>query len=139
MFDEAMVVHYRDGRTLTGWGGNFFPTEGEIYVKDMLENVVRVDLSQVKVVCFVRKLDPDRRETHRPAAPLLYQAVPGNHIDIVFRDGERMEAVGSLTKLPSHGFFVTPLNPNSNNLQVYVNPAEVRSLRIQTPATGAPA
>lgn len=139
MFDESIVVHYRDGRTLTGWGDNFFPTEGEIFVKDMLESVVKVSLAEVKVVCFVKQLNTDRRETHRPAAPLIFQPVPGNRVDIVFRDGERMEGIASLTRLPDHGFFVTPLNPNSNNLQVYVNPAAVLRLRIQTPATGAPA
>lgn len=139
MFDESVVVHFRDGRTLAGWGENFFPAEREIYIKDMVQNVVKVRLADVKVVCFVKQLNTDHRETHRPAAPLLFQPVPGNHVTLVFRDGERMEGIASLTGQPDHGFFVTPLNPNSNNLQVYVNPAAVLRLTIQTPAKGAPA
>lgn len=132
MFDEPVVVHFLDGGTLAGHGDNFFPGEERVLIRDERDAIQSVDLSTVKMVCFVRSLAPDRLQTHQPPpARLLYQAVPGTRVLLRFKDGERMEGLASISGKPKRGFFVTPLNPNSNNLQVYVNPEALLNLSFQ--------
>jgi hypothetical protein len=133
MFDEQVVVHFLDGRLLPGYSDNFFPAENEIMVREaMSEEVVTVHLRQVKVVCFVRSLSSEGRDRNREPAPLLFQGVPGRRIELAFKDGEHMQGIATLHARPTQGFFVTPLNPRSNNVQVYVNPDALTSFRFLT-------
>ncbi len=131
MFEEQVVIHFLDGRVLNGYGDNFFPGEDRIMVlKALSEEVVTVKLAEVKVVCFVRTLAPQQKERNREPQALLYQAVPGRHVDILFKDGEHLEGVASISDKPARGFFVTPLNPQSNNVQIYVNPDAMARFRF---------
>lgn len=133
MFDEPMVVHFMEGETLAGHGDNFFPGEAQILVRDGGGAIRKVDLAEVKMVCFVKSLASDRAQTHLPQPDrLLYQAVPGKRVRIRFRDGEQMEGLASIRAKPRQGFFVTPMNPNSNNLQVYVNPDALVGFSFQS-------
>jgi hypothetical protein len=137
MFDEPVVVHYKDGRTLRGFGENFLPADRDILVRSLEGAVVTVPLSDVKVVCFVRSHATDGLSRHRHPAALLFQGVPGRRVVVLFKDGERLEGIAAITETPKSGFFLTPLNPESNNLQVFVNPDGVASLQFPTPATSA--
>lgn len=130
MFEQKVVVRFKDGRTLSGFGDGFLAGEREILVQDMQEAIHRVDLTQVKMVCFVRDFGSDPAETHRSPGKVLYQAVPGTRVRVVFRDGEVLEGVSTLHSRPTGGFFLTPLNPHANNLSLYVNMDEVVSFRF---------
>ncbi len=130
MFEQKVVVRYKEGRTLSGFGDSFLAGEAEILVQDLNGTIHHVPLSDVKMVCFVRAFDSDPAATHRPAERVLYQAVPGNRVRVAFRDGEVLEGVTSHRNRPTRGFFLTPLNPHGNNLGVYVNMAEVVSFRF---------
>jgi hypothetical protein len=130
MFDERVVIHFQTGRTLSGWGDNFLPTEEEILVKDQDDVIQRVALRDVKIICFVKAFATDSRATHLPPAKILYQAVHGRKVRLQFKDGEKLEGVASLNERPLRGFFVTPLNPNSNNIAIYVNPNFLKSFEF---------
>lgn len=131
MFDERVVVRFLDGRILKGYGDNFLPGEVELLVREVENDAIhRVALGEVKMICFVRAFVTDSQSTHRPTAPLIYQAVPGRRVAVEFLDGEHLEGVATLQTMPTHGFFVTPLNPNSNNIQIYVNPNALRRFRF---------
>ena len=130
MFENKMVVRFKDGATLSGFGDNFMPGETEILMQDLEERLHRLPLSGVKMVCFVRSFTSDSGETHRIPGRVLYQPVPGSRVRVSFRDGEVLEGVSAVRSRPRAGFFLTPLNPNSNNLHVYVNVDEVISFRF---------
>ena len=130
MFDDRLVIHFQSGKTLACWGDNFMPLEEEIMVKDQDDRIQRVVLKEVKVVCFVKAFATDSRTTHKPPVQLLFQAVPGRKVKLLFKDGEKMEGVSSLNERPVRGFFVTPLNPNSNNIHIFVNPSFLKSVEF---------
>lgn len=132
MFDEKVIIRFQDGRVLKAYGDSFLPWEEEILVKDALEQMVHVRLSDVKLIGFVKEFESDGAATHKPSPPLQYMAVPGRRVLLTFRDGERMVGVTSLDTPPKQGFFVTPLNPNSNNTRVYVNPGALTSFRFDS-------
>jgi hypothetical protein len=130
MFDDRLVIHFQSGKTLACWGDNFMPIEEEILVKDEDDKIDRVALKDVKVICFVKAFVTDSRTTHKPPPQILFQAVPGRKVKLVFKDGEKMEGLCSLKERPVRGFFLTPLNPNSNNIHIFVNPAFLKSFEF---------
>jgi hypothetical protein len=132
MFDEKVVVRFIDGRTLQGYGDTFMPFEEEIMVKDSVENILHVRLDEVKLICFVKRFDSQAGETHKPSPPLQFVAVPGRKIFLRFKDGETIRGMASIEAPPIRGFFLTPLNPNSNNRQLYVNPKALDSFRFES-------
>lgn len=125
-----MVVRFKDGATLSGFGDNFMPGETELLMQDLEERLHRLPLSDVKMVCFVKTFSSDPGETHRIPGRVLYQPVPGSKVRISFKDGEVLEGVSAVRTRPLKGFFLTPLNQNSNNIHVYVNMDEVVSFRF---------
>lgn len=127
MFDHKMVVRFSGGETMSCFGDNFIPGEKEMMVKDLDERIHTIDLNSVKMVCFVRHFVTDSQNTHRMPEKMLFQAVPGRKVRIVFQDGEVLEGITSVRNKPSVGFFLTPLNPNSNNINIYANPAAIKS------------
>lgn len=131
MFEEKVIVRFKDGTTLPGFGDNFMPGDEEILVQDLEDHLHSVLLKEVKLVCFVRAFASDFDRSHAPAGRLIYQAVPGRTVDITFRDGEKLRGITTLQNKPKGGFFLTPLNPNSNNIHVFVNSDEILSFRFQ--------
>ncbi len=132
MFDEKVVVRFLDGSTLKAFGDNFLPGETEVMVRGQDEKLHTVSLDAVKLICFVRAFTTDSQSTHRPPPPLLFQAVPGRRVTLEFSDGEVVEGMATLQQEPQRGFFVTPLNPHSNNIQIYVNPKALKRFRFSS-------
>ena len=126
-----MVVRFKDGTTLAGFGDNFMPGEESILVADLDGHAHEIRLQEVKLVCFVRNFVGDS-QSHAPSGQLLYQAVPGRKIRLKLKDGEELRGVSSLSELPRNGFFMTPLNPNSNNIHIYVNRDVVLSFAFES-------
>lgn len=131
MFDEKVIIRFLDGRVLKAYGDSFLPWEEEMLVKDAREQIVHVKLSEVKLIGFVKEFDSDGAVTHRPSPPLQYVAVPGKRVLLKFRDGEEMVGMTSLESPPKQGFFLMPLNPNSNNNRVFVNPGALASFHFE--------
>ncbi|MEJ2368407.1 MAG: hypothetical protein P8Z49_08685, partial [Acidobacteriota bacterium] len=86
------------------------------------DNIRRIPLSNVKKICFVRHFSEDSQSVRRAPEQLQYQPVPGRKVGLHFRDGQSIYGIVTTERKPDHGFFLTPLNPNSNNLSIYVNP-----------------
>jgi hypothetical protein len=132
MFEDRLVVRYLDGRTLNGFGDSFLPWEEEILIKDLTGQMVHVCLAELKLVCFVKQHDSDGGSTHKPSPTLQYVALPGRRMYLKFKDGEQMIGMANLEAPPRRGFFLTPLNPYSNNRLVFVNLAAVENFRFES-------
>lgn len=133
MLDEPVVVHFADGRTLSGYTDGFLANQTEIVVTEVATGEsVEVELGEVKIVCFVRDLVSSGVVRHREAPPIYFSTVPGRRVELLFKDGEKMGGIVNLRDEPRGGFFLAPLNPNANNIQVYVNLAELASFRFVT-------
>ena len=130
MFDEKVVVRFKDGTTLRGFGDNFMPGDADILVQDLDDHLHTVMLRDVKLVCFVKEFTSEDHNGHERLARLIYQPVPGRTVEITFRDGEKLQGVTTLSTKPTGGFFVTPLNPHSNNVHIFVNSDEILSFRF---------
>ncbi|NBC11333.1 MAG: hypothetical protein GVY24_06290 [Planctomycetes bacterium] len=114
-----IVAHYNDGRTLRGTTDNFWPTHACFHLHNGHPQPDVVYLEQLKAVFIVRNFDG-----HRGCTELRTQAnqnaVGGRPVRVRFNDGEVI--YGAVMELDRHGigFFLFPMDPNSNNLRIFV-------------------
>ena len=117
---HCLVVRYIDGRTLKGYGRDFSPQQGRFQIWSSpdcpVESRITVPLSSLKTVCFVRH--PDGAAGR--AEPLGSAAEPGRRVLVTFRDGEVLAATTLNYSENGPGFFVTPVERQTNNLRIFV-------------------
>jgi len=123
MFQNKIVVRYRDGRVLKGQTGDFLPTRPVFHLSllDAPPDAKPIDvlISEVKAVFFVKDFtgNPQRNDIREfPAGvPLV-----GRKIRVEFLDGETLVGTTQGYDASRPGFFVTPVDPDSNNERCFV-------------------
>jgi len=125
------VVAFLDGRRLKGYLFNFsalkesfrlFPNEpagqqsgSDIFMKDL------------KAIFFVKDFvgNPDRHEPPSGEGPKH-----GRIVLVTFKDGEQLPGTTEAYNPQKLGFFVFPLDENSNNLRVFVVNKNVSQVKM---------
>jgi len=126
-----IVARFRNGRTLKGITHNFFANK-EVFHVFPVENPggqsKGILMTDLKAVFFVRDLtgNPDHKERKRYAEG---EQPRGHKVEITFRDGEVL--VGSTLGFSTDrtGFFITPADPQSNNIKVFAISSAVDRVR----------
>jgi len=130
-----MVVHYANGRVIKGYSYDFYPNKPLFHLLSPVagfsftDEAIEVRLKDLKAVFFVRDFvgDPsydERKEFVDGQRPL------GRRVAVTFPDGETL--VGSTMGYDWRriGFFLTPADPKSNNLKVFVISRTATSIRF---------
>lgn len=118
---RKVILRYGNGRVAPAFSPLFEEGSDSLPTVDLAGEALLVSLSELKALFFVRTF------TGNPSydAPRDAGGSPAGGARLVllhFRDGERMLGeVGVLADL-SRGFYFTVLDPENNNLLVYVNP-----------------
>jgi hypothetical protein len=115
---NTVVVHFPGGKLLKGVTNNFFPNKARFHLtlRDTGE-VVEVPLSGIKAVFFVKGFDgnaeyQDRADTERTGL--------GRKLQVEFNDGEVLVGYSQGYAPNRQGFFVFPVDPDSNNDRIFV-------------------
>ena len=116
---HRLVVRYRDGRMLKGFGRDFHPAKGQVHIWPAIDAPaqarISVQLGHLKAVFFVH--DFDGGTTVEPEDSLLNA---GRRILLTFVDGEKLDGKTLNYAADAPGFFVTPLDPTTNNERIFV-------------------
>ena len=132
MESNKVVIRYADGRVLKGYVPDFFPNKDrfhlhadpgtpgqgtEIFVKDL------------KAVFFVRDF-AGNPQSHERKFHLTEEEFQGHIVEVTFADGEIL--VGSTLGYDPRrqGFFLFPIDSESNNVRIFTITAAVRSVRF---------
>ncbi len=127
-----IIARYTNGKIIKGYTPDFFPKKPFFHVyKSVFESEnegVKVHLKELKAVFFVKDFEgnPSHDERKEFAKD---QNLHGRKIEITFRDSEIL--VGTTTGYDPHreGFFLFPVDPQSNNLRVFVLSRAVKKVR----------
>jgi hypothetical protein len=126
------VARYADGRLIKGYTYDFHPARPRFHVfpdPSVVESPTRVVLEDLKAVFFVRDHAGDARYNERKH--FLRGEQPGpRHVEVAFRDGEVLVGIAEDFKPGGAGFFLTPVDPRSNNLRVFVVDRAMRGVRF---------
>jgi hypothetical protein len=121
---NLVVARYRDGRTIKGTTYDFGPQKKAFHVVPLGEEgekVSKVLLSELKAVFFVKSLEG--KQNHPLTREVIEEkAEPAGlmKVKITFFDGETLVGTTHGYTLEREGFFIVPLEGDSNNLRIFV-------------------
>ncbi len=125
---HRLVVRYKDGRLLKGFGRDFHPPKGEVYLWPAVdapnESRITIRLIHLKAVFFVHDFDGGSREE------LEADAMTGRRIIVTFLDGEVLDATTLNYGADAPGFFVSPTDTATNNERIFVVNDAVRHVQF---------
>jgi hypothetical protein len=128
---NKVVVRYRDGRMIKGTTRDFLPGKPMFHVHtDKSPDAIQVSLAELKAVFFVKRLEGDRSYNEKKYLPEKVVASLGKKIAVVFTDGEILAGYTHSYSASHPGFFVTPVDPKSNNIRVFVVRESVREVKM---------
>jgi hypothetical protein len=120
-----VVAHYKGGRLLKGYTRDFVPGRNTFTLvseqKRDLGQIYKVKIDDLKAVFFVKELQGNifYREKKR------FKEVDMSHlrgigVRLHFKDGEVIRGSSLDYAIGKKAFFVTPVDPDSNNERIYV-------------------
>ena len=131
MEPNRVVARYTNGKVVKGFMLNFFPNKDRFHVIPSgkpSEQPVEVILHHLKAIFVVRNFegDPDYIERQRYIEGETPEGIP---LEVTFEDGEVL--VGSSTGFNPEraGFFISPADPMSNNIRVFIVTSAVKRIR----------
>lgn len=121
---NLVVARYRDGRTIKGATYDFGPQKKGFHVDPLGEEggkVSEVLFTDLKAVFFVRSLE-GRLDHALVKEAFEEKAEPAGlmKIKITFFDGETLVGTTHGYTVEREGFFIVPLEEDSNNLRIFV-------------------
>ena len=128
-----VIMRYANGKLIKGYTNDFFPNKPLFHVRSIesrpTDKGEEVSVKELKAVFFVKDFVGNAAydEIRHFAEGQQYS---GRKVEVTFTDGEVL--VGSTIGYdPSRpGFFVTPVDSQSNNLRVFVISAAVKNFRF---------
>ncbi len=118
-----VVMRFADGRLIKGYTNDFFPNKPMFHVRpsesELTDKGVEVLTKELKAVFFVKDFTGDAAYNEKKDF-MDDQHPTGRKVEVRFADGEVL--VGSTLGYDPNriGFFVTPADPRSNSLRVFV-------------------
>jgi len=122
MEQKKLVLHYADGTVGAGFSVPFADGTDLLKVETLESRVLEVPLAELKAAFFVKTFSGNPEYERDPDMQGLREKTRGRFVRVTFRDGEILVGEVSRDADLSRGFYLTVLDPNDNNVMVYVNP-----------------
>jgi hypothetical protein len=128
MESVKVVAHYANGKVIKGFVGNFSPNKDHFHLfstVDPMGGTMEVLIKDLKAIFFVRDFTGDPKYDERKVF-LEGEKGNGRKLEVLCIDGELF--VGSTLGYDSKriGFFLFPVDPNSNNIRVFLVSSAVK-------------
>jgi len=128
---EKVVVRYIRGRVIKGFTQDFFPAKKLLHltsVDNSSGEPIEVYIEDLKAIFMVQDFVGHRQYKERKKY-YAGEKPSGQKVEVTFIDGEVL--VGSTLgyDLKRQGFFISPADPKSNNIRVYVVSTFVEKVR----------
>lgn len=131
---NKVVAHFLDKTIRRGYTSDFKP-DGQLFhliVKEGGEETsVPVRITSLKAIFFVKELlgkDRSRPVVKRGFADVKDKKLIGKKVKITFNDGEILLGTTLGYSPKRHGFFFTPIDPESNNERVFAVTSSVKDI-----------
>jgi len=125
---NTVVVHFLDGTVFKGVTNNFFPNKDKFHLTEKDSGEVReIPLAGLKAVFFVKDFEGDRAYQERADTE---RAGLGRKLQVDFKDGETLIGYSQGFSPERPGYFVFPVDPESNNDRIYVVAAATKGARF---------
>jgi len=126
-----VIAAYANGEIIKGYTLNFSPHKDRFHIIPIdkpLEKPIEVIVNQLKAVFVVKDFNGDPQHGERKRY-MEGETPYGTPLEVTFGDGEVMMGSCMGIDLKRQGFFISPPDPKSNTLRVFVVCSAVKRIR----------
>jgi hypothetical protein len=129
-----VVAHFIDDIVVKGYTSDFDPSLPVFHIHQTLsgsqsDGPLRMELKEIKAVFFVKTLEGnskyEERKEFREGDRVL-----GRMMEVTFIDGETISGYTVDYNPRKQGYFLIPVDPDSNNIQIFVVSYAVSHVRF---------
>lgn len=130
---NLVVVHFKNGKLLKGYTRDFLPTRDSFHLTSELDedkgNIHTVWLVDLKAVFFVKTLHGSLEYKEKKRFEEVDTSRHrGLKMKLLFNDGETVRGLSLGYSKERKGFFLVPVDPDSNNERIWVVADAVREI-----------
>jgi hypothetical protein len=138
---NRIVLHFHDKRLLKGYTHDFTPLREKFHLVSEQEsdkgNIYEVTCAELKAVFFVKSFSGNREYAEKTSFDDVDAAgLRGLKVKVEFPDGEVIRGTSFGYSRNRKGFFIVPLDPDSNNERIYVVTNILRDVKVGAEAEG---
>lgn len=132
---NLVIAHYKDGRLLKGFTRDFSPTRDSFHLTSELDDdkgkTYTVWLVELKAVFFVKTLHGSLEYKEKKRFEEVDTSKHrGLKMKLLFNDGETVRGISLGYSKERKGFFLIPVDPDSNNERMWIVADSVREVVI---------
>ena len=136
---NKVVAHFTNGKLLKGYTHDFTPVRDIFHltsqIKEDFGTIHEVKISDLKAIFFVKTWKGHLTYQEKKRFEEIDTShLRGMKIKVVFKDGEIIRGVSLGYSKTKRGFFIIPLDPQSNNERIYAITAAVLEVKIAAAA-----
>jgi hypothetical protein len=123
-----IVLHFKDGKIEKGTTTDFSPRYPSFHILNLQGISHQVDISKLKAIFFVRDFGGKMYKVEKKVFPS--KRLPGKKVQVKFTDSEVLLGYTQGYDPRRTGFFLLPVDPESNNERIFVVLSSVEYIQI---------
>ncbi len=132
---NPVVVHFKDGRLLKGYTEDCTTLKDTFHLtsekKNVKERPHEIRIADLKAIFFVKTLEGNKDYAEKNRFEEVDTApARGRKVKVEFSDGEIMRGISLGYGRGRKGFFIIPVDPQSNNERIYVLTESLRDVKL---------
>jgi hypothetical protein len=132
---NQVVVHTKDGSILKGYTHDFTPLKDNFHLiieaDGQKDKMVDIAVSKLKAIFFVKSLSGNKYFEEKKFFEQVDQSrLRGIKIRVEFQDGEIIRGISLGYNKNKKGFFIIPVDPDSNNDRIYVISDACKNIKV---------
>ena len=132
---NRILARFKNGKLLKGYTHDFKPMTETFHIVDQQGGIHEIKCLDLKAVFFVRTFEGRREYIEKKEfSEVDCTALRGLKIKLEFSDGEVIRGFSLGFGKERKGFYVTPIDPQSNNERIYVITDALRDVKTGSAA-----
>ncbi len=128
---NRIVVHLKNGVIYKGVTHDFIPEKPKFHLVHQDCKIEEIDTESLKAIFFVKTYEGDKSHQDKKGfAGVDPKNIRGLKIKITFHDNEMVYGSTMGYSKQRKGFFVLPVDPESNNIRIYVVASAIKDVKL---------
>lgn len=128
---NKVVVHYKNGGVIKGMTLDFVAEKPKFHLTHTDQRIEEIDTESAKAIFFVKSFEGNK--DHKEKCDFIGVGpadVRGLKVKVTFQDNETILGSTMGYNKQRKGFFILPIDPQSNNIRIYVVASAIKEIKL---------
>jgi len=128
---NRVVVHYKNGGVIKGMTLDFVAEKPKFHLTHMDQKIEEIDMESAKAIFFVKSFEGNKDyKEPRDFTDVNPKDIRGLKVKVTFQDNETVLGSTMGYNKQRKGFFILPVDPQSNNIRIYVVASAIKDIKL---------